>query len=189
MKDPLLLAGFLEYADRYYPQNEIVSVYTDTACRCTSADFHRRTRQLAGALQFLGIKRGDRAAYFALNNRRHLELYFGFPAIGAVLHTINIRLSLLCIAKIINHAGDRVLFLNEDVHILIKPIKDQLKRIEHRDFHPEYTFPLERDENEPAPICYTSATLGDPQTSVGKVNEKQLRANVLPGMNANRRED
>ena len=188
MNTPLLLTNFMQHAARYYPTKEIVSVYATGTFRYTYADWYKRTSQLAGALRSLGIKKGDRVASFSLNNHRHMELYFGVPCMGAVLHTLNIRLSTENLVYIINHAQDRILFIDEDVYFLIEPFKDQLKTIEKyvimsqsgvmpqttlspvvlyddliKDFPETYDFPIDRDENEPCLICYTSATTGDPK--------------------------
>lgn len=188
MNTPLLLTSFMQYAARYFPTKEIVSVYSTGTFRYTYADWYKRTCQLAGALHSLGIKKGDRVASFSLNNHRHMELYFGVPCMGAVLHTLNIRLSAENLVYIINHAGDRILFIDEDVYFLLEPLKDQLKTIEKyvilsqsgvmpqttlspvvlyddliRDFPETFDFPTDRDENEPCMICYTSATTGDPK--------------------------
>lgn len=188
MDYPLLLTNFMQHAAKYYPTKEIVSVYATGTFRYTYADWYKRTSQLAGALRSLGIKKGDRVASFSLNNHRHMELYFGVPCMGAVLHTLNIRLSVENLVYIINHAEDRILFIDEDVYFLIEPFKDQLKTIEKyvimsqsgvmptttlspvvlyddliKDFPETYDFPVNRDENEPCLICYTSATTGDPK--------------------------
>ena len=188
MNSPLLLTNFMQHAAKYYPTKEIVSVYATGTFRYTYDDWYKRTSQLAGALHSLGIKKGDRVASFSLNNHRHMELYFGVPCMGAVLHTLNIRLSVENLVYIINHAEDRILFIDEDVYFLIEPFKDQLKTIEKyvimsqsgvmpqttlspvvlyddliKDFPETYDFPIDRDENEPCLICYTSATTGDPK--------------------------
>lgn len=188
MDYPLLLTNFMQHAARYYRTKEIVSVYAAGTFRYTYAEWYKRTCQLAGALHSLGIKKGDRVASFSLNNHRHMELYFGVPCMGAVLHTLNIRLSAENLVYIINHAEDRILFIDEDVYFLIEPFKDQLKTIEKyvimsqtgvmpsttlspvvlyddliKEFPENYDFPLDRDENEPCLICYTSATTGDPK--------------------------
>ena len=188
MNYPLLLTNFMQHAAKYYPGKEIVSVYATGTFRYTYADWYKRTSQLAGALRSLGIKKGDRVASFSLNNHRHMELYFGVPCMGAVLHTLNIRLSAENLVYIINHAEDRILFIDEDVYFLIEPLKDQLKTIEKyvimsqtgvmppttlspvvlyddliKNFPENYDFPVDRNENEPCLICYTSATTGDPK--------------------------
>jgi fatty-acyl-CoA synthase len=226
MDYPLLLTNFMQHAAKYYPTKEIVSVYATGTFRYTYADWYKRTSQLAGAMRSLGIKKGDRVASFSLNNHRHLELYFGVPGMGAVLHTLNIRLSTENLVYIINHAEDRILFIDEDVYFLIEPIKDQLKTIEKyvimsqtgvmpattlspvvlyddliKDFPETYDFPVDRNENEPCLICYTSATTGDPKgvvyshrglvlhsyaTSVALgVQEKDCALHIVPMFHAN----
>jgi len=76
----LLLRTFLIRTAKFFAKKEIVSVYPNEIHRYTYADYYKRTCQLAHALNKLGVKRGDRVASFALNNQRHLELYFGVPA-------------------------------------------------------------------------------------------------------------
>ncbi len=88
-------------------------MYGDSTFRYTYGEWYRRTCQLARALKSLGIKKGDRVASFSLNNHRHLELYFGVPCMGAVLHTLNVRLSQEHLIYIVNHARDRVIFVDE----------------------------------------------------------------------------
>ena len=226
MDYPLLLTNFMQHAARFYPDKEIVSVYATGTFRYTYADWYKRTSQLAGALDSLGIKKGDRVASFSLNNHRHLELYFGVPCMGAVLHTLNIRLSAENLVYIINHAEDRVLFIDEDVYFLIEPFKDQLKTVEKyvimsqsgvmpqttlspvvlydeliKDFPESYDFPINRDENDPCLICYTSATTGDPKGVVYShrglvlhsfvtggvmgVQEKDCALHIVPMFHAN----
>ena len=188
MNYPLLLTSFMHHAARFFPTKEIVSVYATGTFRYNYADWYKRVCQLAGALHALGIKKGDRVASFSLNNHRHMELYFGVPCMGAVLHTLNIRLSAENLVYIINHAADRILFIDEDVYFLIEPFKDQLKTVEKyvimsqsgvmpkttlspvvlyddliKEYPQTYDFPVDRDENEPCLICYTSATTGDPK--------------------------
>jgi fatty-acyl-CoA synthase len=226
MNYPLLLTNFMQHAARFYPDKEIASVYTTGTFRYTYADWYKRTSQLAGALSSLGIKKGDRVASFSLNNHRHLELYFGVPCMGAVLHTLNIRLSAENLVYIINHAEDRILFIDEDVYFLIEPFKDQLKTVEKyvimsqsgvmpqttlspvvlyddliKDFPESYDFPIDRDENDPCLICYTSATTGDPKGVVYShrglvlhsfvtggvmgVQEKDCALHIVPMFHAN----
>jgi non-ribosomal peptide synthetase component F len=80
--------------------------------RYTYADFGKRVAQLAHALVELGIKPGDRVATFAWNTHRHLELYYAVPMIGAVLHTVNIRLFPEQVAWVFEHAGDKLVFVD-----------------------------------------------------------------------------
>ncbi len=188
MQYPLLLTDFMNRAAKLFPKKEIVSVYGDSTFRYTYDDWYRRTCRLAGALKSMGIRKGDHVASFSLNNHRHLELYFGVPCMGAVLHTLNVRLAQEHLVYIVNHARDRILFVDEDLYFLLEPVKDRLKTVRQYvimsqsgrlpetglapivlydeligAFPDHYDFPVDRDENEPALICYTSATTGDPK--------------------------
>ncbi len=184
----LLLRTFLLRAARYFSKKEIVSVYPEGVFRYTYGDYYKRVCQLGHALKALGIERGDRVASIALNDHRHLELYFGVPCYGAVLHTVNFRLPQNHLVYIINHAEDKVVFVDEDLLFFVEAAKDQLKTVEKfvvlshtgkmpptsienivlyddliKDFPEEYDFPLDLSEWDPALICYTSATTGDPK--------------------------
>src|SRR5690625_7818387 len=100
----------------------------------------KRTRALASALEKLGVKKGDRVGTLAWNHHRHLEVYFAAPSMGAVLHTINIRLSAEHLIYIINHAEDKVLLIDIDLLPLIENVKDQLTSVK--------TFIVMSDEKE-----------------------------------------
>jgi len=189
MEYPLLLRTFLLRAVKYFPKKEVVSVYPNNEIfRYTYADYFKRTCQLSHALEFLGVKRGDHVASMALNHHRHLELYFGVPCMGAALHTTNFRLPLHHLVYIINHAEDKVMFVDEELAFIIDAIKDQLKTVKHyvimsqtgkmpqtglspvylyddliARFPESYDFPDNLSEWDPAIICYTSATTGDPK--------------------------
>ncbi|MBN1545735.1 MAG: long-chain fatty acid--CoA ligase [Syntrophaceae bacterium] len=189
MEHPLLLRTFLLRAVKYFPKKEVVSVYPNNEIfRYTYTDYFKRTCRLAHALEFLGVKRGDHVASMALNHHRHLELYFGVPCMGAVLHTTNFRLPLHHLVHIINHAEDKVMFVDEELAFIIDAIKDQLKTVRHyvimsqtgkmpqtmlspvwlyddlvARFPESYDFPDNLSEWDPAIICYTSATTGDPK--------------------------
>jgi len=188
MDTALLLSNFLLRAAKYFNRKEILSIYPDGIFRYTYGDYFKRTCQLAHALESLGVKRGDRVASIALNTHRHLELYFGVPSMGAVLHTANFRLPPHHLAYILNHAEDKVLFIDEDLVFIIEAIKDQLETVEHfvilsqsgtipettlspvysydeliGQFPGEYDFPTDLSEWDPALMCYTSATTGDPK--------------------------
>jgi fatty-acyl-CoA synthase len=188
MDFPLLLRTFLLRSAKYFPKKEIVSVFPECVHRYTYADYYKRVCQLAHALRSLGIKRGDRVASVALNDHRHLELYFGVPCSGAVLHTVNFRLPMHHLIYIINHAEDQIIFVDEDLLMFVEMIKDQLKTVKHivvlshtgkkpasgienlimyddliAQYPEEYDFPLDLSERDPAMICYTSATTGDPK--------------------------
>lgn len=188
MNYPLTMRSVFERAERLFPKKEIVSRTTAGVFRYTYADFSKRTRQLASALAALGVQRGDRVGTFCWNHHRHLEAYFAIPLIGAVLHTINIRLSAEHLVYIINHAEDEVLLVDEDLLPLIERIKDQLRTVKAfvvltdkaeppvtsvepvYSYEPfvaggdaSYRFTLDLDENAPMGLCYTSATTGNPK--------------------------
>ncbi|MDH5738470.1 MAG: long-chain fatty acid--CoA ligase, partial [Gammaproteobacteria bacterium] len=138
------------------------------------------------ALAAHGIKVGDRVASFMWNNYRHLELYQAVPSMGAVLHTLNIRLSPTDLEYIINHAEDRVIFVDEDLLPLLEPLLDKIPTVElliicrhgeggdssfgnqvdYEEFiegqDKTYDWP-EIDEHSPMGLCYTSGTTGKPK--------------------------
>src|SRR5690606_11369014 len=117
-----------ERAGRLYGSVEIVSRMPDKSLhRYTYADLYRRARSLAKALQKAGLQRGDRVATLMWNHYAHLEAYFGIPAAGGVLHTLNLRLHPDEIAYIANHAGDRFLIVDDVLLPLLQKFRDRLK--------------------------------------------------------------
>lgn len=111
MDRPLLLSGLLEHAARVHGDREVVSCSADEPVhRGSYRETAVRARQLAGALEALGVGAGDRVATFASSTHRHLEIFYAAAGIGAVCHTINPRLHPDQIAWILNHAADAVLF-------------------------------------------------------------------------------
>ncbi len=226
MDFPLLLRTFLLRAAGYFPKKEVVSVYPQEVFRYTYGDYFKRVCRLAHALQSLGIRRGDRVASMALNTHRHLELYFGAPCSGAVLHTVNFRLPSHHLAYVLNHAEDQVVFVEEDLVFFLDLIKDQLKTVKHfvilsqtgkmpqtslspvtlyddliAPFPDDYDFPSDLSEWDPAVLCYTSATTGDPKGvvythrglilhsfavgSMLRVSEQECCLHVVPMFHAN----
>ena len=109
-KTPLLMSRILGRGAMLDPNEEIVTLQEKGTHRQTLRTTWERAGQLAHALANLGIQPGDRVASFMWNNYRHLELYQAVPSMGAVLHTLNIRLSPTDLIYIINHAADRVIF-------------------------------------------------------------------------------
>jgi fatty-acyl-CoA synthase len=184
---PLTLHHFLDRAARLFPRKEIATRTAAGMHRYTYADFHRRVHRLAHALTRLGIGRGDRVATFAWNTYRHLEIYFAAPCMGAVLHTLNIRLAPDQLIYIINHAEDRVIFVDASLVPLLERIRDQIPTVKAfvimseagpvqtslspaLDYEallaesPEAPYPWPRlDENAAAGMCYTSGTTGNPK--------------------------
>ena len=125
MNYPLTLTHFFERSRRLFARKTIATrVPGRPMFRYTYADFAERTMRLAGALPALGIRRGDRVATFAWNSHRHLELYWAAPLSGAILHTLNIRLSPADLTYIINHAGDSIIFVDASLWPVIAGIRD-----------------------------------------------------------------
>jgi len=174
----------LRRAEALYGPKEIVTRRPDKSFhRYTYADFVRRAKKLAVALGDLGLQKSDRVATLAWNSYQHLEAYFGVPSAGAVLHTINPRLSPEDLAYIVNHAEDRVLLVDETMVKLLDGFGDRvnLERVfvlsgdgsapeglgsyeellsgadEDRFEYPDF------DENDAAAMCYTSGTTGRPK--------------------------
>src|SRR5271169_1610421 len=109
----LTLGGILERAGTLFPNVEIVSRKPDgTLHRYSYADFYRRARALAEALRGAGLRRGERVATLMHNHSVHLEAFFGVPAAGGVLHTVNHRLHPNDVAYILNHAEDKFLIVD-----------------------------------------------------------------------------
>jgi fatty-acyl-CoA synthase len=182
MHFPLTLTHVLDRAGRLFGTSEIVSRLPDKSLhRYTYRDFHARAIALAGALQRLGLKKGDRVATLMWNHYAHLEAYLAVPCAGGVLHTLNLRLHPDDIAYIAKHAGDRFLIVDDVLlpllekfrghaafeHVIVVPLSgaavsagdDYEKLLAER-----FPFvPPELDENDPAGMCYTSGTTGRPK--------------------------
>ncbi|MFD1851977.1 long-chain fatty acid--CoA ligase [Oceanobacillus bengalensis] len=188
MHVPLTVGSMLEHAEKFFPEKEVISQTHDKIHTLTYADVGKRTRRLMSTLNTLGVMKGDRVGTLAWNHHRHLEVYFAAPGINAVLHTINIRLSPEHIIYIINHAEDKILFIDEDIFPLIEKIHPHLKTVKTfvimtdkknlpessiqslysyeeliADGDPTYPFSTNINENDPAGMCYTSATTGKPK--------------------------
>lgn len=181
---PLTLTHFYDRARRYWPGKEIVTRTADGAHRYTYGAWAGRVGQLANALTRLGVKQGDRVATFAWNSGRHYEVYFAAPCMGAVLHTVNLRLFPEQIAFVFNHARDRVALVDASVWPLFEKLRPQLTTLEHvivmddvgqgvppgtLEYEeligaesPEFPWPR-LDEQQAAGLCYTSGTTGNPK--------------------------
>lgn len=203
MKYPLLIKTMLERSFKLFPRKEIFSRCSENDFRYTYADFYVRVCKLANVLEQLGIKPGDTVGTFAWNTHRHLELYFAITCMGAVLHPINIRLFAEHIAYIADHAGDKVIFVDEDLVPQLEQAAEKITSVEkyvimsdretlpatglNPVFHYEklleeapsaYTFPM-FDEYTPAAIGYTSATTGMPKGVVYTHRSTYLHALTL----------
>ena len=131
MDRQLTITSIMEHADKNHPNVEIVSVTCDEPRhRYTYGDAFRRTRQLAHALIDYGVQPGDRIATLAWNDYRHFELYYAIAGIGAVTHTVNPRLFPDQITYIVNHAQDRLVFVDPLIVPLLEKIKQDLPGVE-----------------------------------------------------------
>ncbi|TFZ07206.1 fatty-acid--CoA ligase [Ramlibacter henchirensis] len=185
MDVPLSLNHLLERAGRLFAGNEIVSRLPDKSLRRhTYGEFHRRARALASALQRLGLKKGDRVATLCWNHHAHLECYFGIPAAGGVMHTLNLRLSPDEIGWIAGHAQDRFLVVDDVLlplyrqftalhkfeRVIVFPFSGQAAPEGFDDYEallaeadPDGFDYAPHDENDPVAMCYTSGTTGRPK--------------------------
>ncbi|MFA5938029.1 MAG: long-chain fatty acid--CoA ligase [Sinimarinibacterium sp.] len=182
MDIPLTLDLLLERAGTVFKDVEIVSRKPDRSLhRCTNSEMYVRAKRLARALVAAGIKPGDRVATLMWNHYAHLECYFGIPASGAVLHTLNLRLHADEIGYIADHAQDRFLIVDDILLPLFEQFKDKA-RFERvivfnygGDAHPHEDYeqflasapdvvelPRIREEWA-AGMCYTSGTTGRPK--------------------------
>ena len=122
----LTLPPILRRAETYFGGHEIVTRLPDkTFHRYRYADFGRRSRALAAALQKLGLERGDRVATLCWNHYQHLEAYFGIPCGGFVLHTLNLRLHPNDIGYIANHGGDKAVIVDRSLLPLLEQFQDE----------------------------------------------------------------
>lgn len=126
-ESPLLIKNLLSQSLRYEPQREIV--YRDLF-RMNYVTFNQRVRQLANVLTNLGTKPGDTVAVLDWDSHRYLESFFGVTSMGAILHTVNVRLSSAQILFTMNHAADKVVLIHEDFLPILDAIKDQLTTVE-----------------------------------------------------------
>lgn len=128
---PLTVRAIFEHGERVYADRR-VSTFDGTTIQQTSfAQVAQRARRLAAALVRLGVKPGDRVGTFCWNCQEHLEAYFAVPCIGAVLHTLNLRLFPEQIAYVINHAEDSVIIVDESLVSLLAPILPKLPTVRH----------------------------------------------------------
>ena len=202
---PLLVHTILDHAAHNHGEREMVTRSVEGPIRrCTMQDLKSRSLRVARALQREGIKLGDRVATMAWNTDRHVEVWYGIMGLGAISHTINPRLFVEQLVYIINHAEDRMLFVDLTFVPLIEAIADKIPSVEKYiiltdEAHmPDTSLPnahayetwLEAsdadfawasfDEIAAAGLCYTSGTTGNPKGVV-----YSHRSNVLHSMMCN----
>ncbi len=185
---PLLMITLMERGAKVAPDEELVTVTTDGIRRQTYSQVRDRAHQLAHALTDAGVRTGDRVATFMWNNSRHLEAYHAVAGIGAVLHTLNVRLSPTDLEYIIGHAEDRVIIVDVDLLPVLEELgariptvqqvivateegfegwtSDLPRVVDYEDFIADkptrFDWPV-LDENSPLGLCYTSGTTGNPK--------------------------
>ena len=175
MGTQLTLDLLLRRAETLFPRKEVVSRRPDRSlARTTYGELASRTRRLAVALHRLGLERGDRVATLCWNHSAHLEVYFGVPAAGGVVHTLNPRLHADELAYISSHAGDRFAVCDEVLLPVLETFRERapFERVivvpgeydalvagaEDSEFEP-----LDPGEDDAVAMCYTSGTTGPPK--------------------------
>ena len=185
---PLLMSKIIDRGAKVAPNEEIVTATENGVQRQTYKETRDRAHQLAHALSEAGIAVGDRVGTFMWNGSRHLEAYQACAGMGAVLHTLNIRLSEKDLEYIINHAEDQIIIVDADILPLLEKLEGKMptvrqvviateegfegwstqlpNAVDYEDFIKDkpthYEWP-DIDENSPLGLCYTSGTTGNPK--------------------------
>jgi fatty-acyl-CoA synthase len=189
MDRPLLISDLFEHGRRLYANSRVITVGEGGDRISTYAEVGDRTEQLAKALITLGVEREDRVGTFCWNSQEHLEAYFAISSMGAVMHTLNIRLFPEQLAFVVNHAKDKVIIVDDTLVPLLAKVVKELDTVEHiivvgggddaplreaprASLHryeellssqsPGIDWPV-LDERAPASMAYTSGTTGDPK--------------------------
>lgn len=199
---PLLISNLIVHAERHHGATEIVSRRVEGDIhRTTWREVSRRSRQVANAIDSLGLAFGDRVATLAWNGYRHLELYFGVSGTGRVLHTLNPRLHPEQLVWIVNHAEDKALCFDMSFLPLVKAVWSKCPTVKHwialcdasalpadsgipglqsyeawiGQQKDSYAWP-EFDENTASSMCYTSGTTGNPKAALYSHRSTTLHA-------------
>ncbi len=187
---PLTINHLFRHGRAVHGRSKVLTYSADGIAEATFAEVADRADLLAGALSRLGIVAGDPVGTFMWNHQTHLEAYFAVPCMGAVLHTLNIRLFPEQLAYVINHAGDRVIIVDASLAPMLAVVRDQIPCVEHvivvgsdtgtddsiadllgetLDYDellgaetPGFDYP-DVDERSAAAMCYTSGTTGNPK--------------------------
>ncbi len=181
---PINIAAIFRHGRAVYSGSQVITCEGTTSRRTTYAAVAERAEQLAAALARLGIQPDDRVGTLCWNTQEHLEAYFAIPLMGAILHTLNLRLFPEQLAYVINHAEDEIILVEDSVVPLLARIAPQLKTVRqyvvigkgdasalgsvlrYEDLiaaeKPGFEWP-EIDERAAAAMCYTSGTTGHPK--------------------------
>jgi len=187
MHTPMTVQFIMQHGARVFP-NSRVGVFDGAETHYTSySEIADNAARLAAGLARLGVGAGDRVGTFSWNNTAHMEAYLAIPSMGAIMHTINIRLSPEHIAYVINHAEDRVIILDASLKAVFEPVLPLLNTVEHivmvgdsdngawdsgiatsgyqallAESPMDIAWP-DLDETSAAAVCYTSGTTGNPK--------------------------
>jgi fatty-acyl-CoA synthase len=181
---PLVITALLEHGRRVHADSEVVTCEGDRVRRARFAEVAERAERLAAALRRLGVRPGDRVATFSWNTQEHLEAYLAVPCMGAVLHTLNIRLFPEQLVYVANHAEDRIVLVDDSLVPLLAKVAPELRTVERfvvvgggdaaalgdvlryeevlAAERPGFDWPA-IDERAAAAMCYTSGTTGNPK--------------------------
>ena len=181
---PLNIPSLVRHAERLHPHGRVLTRTADGIESATFAEVIARSRRLAGALRSLGVKDQERVATLCWNHSRHLEAYIAAPCMGAVLHTLNLRLFSDDIAYIVNHAEDRVVIVDKSLWPLWATVAPKVTCVrdvivvddapgerpagthDYEDLLASATplqYSLDLPERQAAAMCYTSGTTGNPK--------------------------
>src|SRR6202049_213066 len=181
---PLSITDLFRRGAELFPDSELIPFEGERPRHTRYATVAERAQRLAGALRRLGGVEGDRVATLCWNHQEHLEAYFAIPCMGAVLHTLNLRLPPTQLAQIINHAHDRIVIVDDSLAPLLASVLEHSPSIErgivvgsgtvselgetlgYEDLiaaeSPTFAWP-DLDEKSAAAMCYTTGTTGDPK--------------------------
>jgi fatty-acyl-CoA synthase len=187
---PLTLHHMLHRMREVHPDAQAITLRADRTQRASFGEVCERVDALARVLRRLGVQDGDRVGTFAWNNQRHFELYMAVPCLGAVLHTLNVRLFAEQLVYIIGHAQDEVIFVDDSLIDVLAPIAREVSCVRQYvvmsdgEIEPEQLAKLpgalsyeqllreadpgpfeypQLDERQAAALCYTSGTTGNPK--------------------------